>query len=112
MLYTINMAESLEFYSLILGFRVESYDEHLGWACIVKDTIRIMFSLPNEQRPFDRPVFTGSFYFYPDNVELLWHKVKDQVQIAYPLEKFDYGMHEFGIYDNNGYLLQFGKPLV
>ncbi|MFN5228579.1 MAG: hypothetical protein ACK5Q3_18600 [Planctomycetota bacterium] len=27
------------------------------------------------------------------------------------LEDFDYGMREFAIYDNNGYLLQFGQSL-
>ena len=36
----------------------------------------------------------------------------DRVRICYPIETFDYGMREFAIYDdNNGYVLQFGRPL-
>jgi hypothetical protein len=31
-------------------------------------------------------------------------------RVAYPLEDFHYGMREFAIYDNNGYMLQFGQP--
>jgi hypothetical protein len=33
------------------------------------------------------------------------------VKIAYPMEDFEYGMREFAIYDNNGYMLQFGAPI-
>jgi uncharacterized glyoxalase superfamily protein PhnB len=61
--------------------------------------------------PFDAPVFTGSFYFNVDDVAALWADLKDIVKIAYPLEAFHYGMREFAIYDNNGYMLQFGAPL-
>jgi hypothetical protein len=43
-------------------------------------------------------------------VAALWAEVKDVAKIAYPLEVFDYGMSEFAIYDNNGYMLQFGAP--
>jgi hypothetical protein len=28
------------------------------------------------------------------------------------MEDFHYGMREFAIFDNNGYLLQFGQPLA
>jgi len=34
------------------------------------------------------------------------------VRICYPIETFEYGMREFAIYDNNGYLLQFGEAVV
>jgi hypothetical protein len=30
---------------------------------------------------------------------------------AYPLKDFDYGMREFTIRDNNGYILQFGPEI-
>jgi hypothetical protein len=33
------------------------------------------------------------------------------VKFAYPLETFEYGLREFAIYDNNGYMLQFGTPV-
>jgi len=46
-----------------------------------------------------------------DDVDGLWTAVKDRVRVCYPIEDFDYGMREFGIYNNNGYLLQLGTPL-
>ena len=69
-----------------------------------------MVATPNAHVPFDRPGFTGSFYFDVDDVEALWVDLKDHVEIAYPMEEFHYGMREFAIYDNNGYMLQFGAP--
>ena len=46
------------------------------------------------------------------NVDLFWERIKDNVKICYPIENFEYGMREFGIYDNNGYLLQFGEEII
>jgi hypothetical protein len=34
-----------------------------------------------------------------------------EVTIVYPLEDFPYGMREFAIRDNNGYILQFGQEI-
>lgn len=31
---------------------------------------------------------------------------------GYPIENFNYGMREFVIYDNNGYVLQFGEAVA
>jgi uncharacterized glyoxalase superfamily protein PhnB len=59
----------------------------------------------------DKLGFTGSLYFRPDNIDRLWERVKDRVPVVYPIENFSYGMREFAIRDNNGYILQFGKPL-
>jgi hypothetical protein len=44
-------------------------------------------------------------------VSALWTSIKDAVKVCYPMEDFHYGMREFAIYDNNGYMLQFGSPL-
>lgn len=33
-------------------------------------------------------------------------------RVCYPIEDFHYGMREFAIFDNNGYLLQFGQPVA
>jgi len=35
---------------------------------------------------------------------------EEETRVCYPIENFAYGMREFAIYDNNGYLLQFGEP--
>jgi hypothetical protein len=38
-------------------------------------------------------------------------ELKDKTKVCYPIETFGYGMREFAIFDNNGYLLQFGQPV-
>ena len=41
----------------------------------------------------------------------MWEQVKDAARVCYPIEDFDYGMREFAVFDNNGYLLQFGQEI-
>ena len=95
------------FYTEVLGFKCASRME--GWACLERDGVEFMVALPNQHEPFERPLFTGSFYFRTDDVDCIWDAVKDKATIVYPIETFDYGMREFAIRDNNGYILQFGK---
>lgn len=70
-----------------------------------------MFSTPNVHRNIPKPIMSGSLYIKTNEVETLWESLKDICTICYPLEDFEYGMREFAIYDNNGYLLQFGWDL-
>ncbi|MFM6969788.1 MAG: VOC family protein [Sediminibacterium sp.] len=111
-IYTIDIQETIEFYVNQLGFNCEGFDIEIGWARVEFDNADLMISLPNSQLQFQKPVFTGSFYFNVGNVDLFWERIKDNVKICYPIENFEYGMREFGIYDNNGYLLQFGEEII
>jgi hypothetical protein len=92
-----------------LGFDSKSVSP--SWACVEVDNVELMFSLPNEHIPFDKPIFSGSFYFKTTSIDEIWENVKDKTGVCYPIEDFEYGMREFGIYDNNGYLLQFSQAL-
>jgi hypothetical protein len=38
-------------------------------------------------------------------------KLKDKAKVCCGIEDFDHGVREFAVYDNNGYLLQFGQEL-
>ena len=61
----------------------------------------------------ERPSFTGQLYIHletPEEVDALWAKLKDQTEVIYPPDDFDYGVHEFGIRDDSGYSLAFGAP--
>jgi len=58
--------------------------------------------------PSTAAAFTGSLYVKTDDVEGLWQRLETRARICYPMEDFEYGMREFAIYDNNGYVLQFG----
>ncbi|MDV6169158.1 VOC family protein [Flavobacterium sp. DG1-102-2] len=110
-LYTKQLKESVAFYSEILGFECAAFEEALGWASLQKDSVEIMLAYPNEHIPFDLPVFSGSLYITTDSVDRLWEMYKNRCKVCYDIENFDYGMREFAIYDNNGYLLQFGQQL-
>jgi uncharacterized glyoxalase superfamily protein PhnB len=109
MLWTKDLTASIAFYREVLGFECANQTE--GWACLEKDDVELMLSTPNAHEPFDRIQFTGSFYFRPDDVKSLWEQLRHKAAIVYPLEDFDYGMREFAIRDNNGYILQFGQEI-
>jgi len=112
MLCTEDLKATVDFYTRVLGFRCESLDRELGWASIWRDQVNIMFSSPNAHEPWQGPSFTGSLYLYTDDVDKQWGQIQDSVEICYPLQSFDYGMREFGFYDNNRYLLKFGQSIV
>jgi uncharacterized glyoxalase superfamily protein PhnB len=111
MLRTWQLRTTVDFYVEVLGFSCEALDEEMGWASLRRDNAALMLSGPNEQEGDVAPVFTGSLYLRTDDVDALWQHVKDRARVCYPIEDFEYGMREFAIYDNNGYLLQFGQPL-
>ncbi|HTB63394.1 MAG TPA: VOC family protein [Opitutales bacterium] len=109
MLWVKDIAQAVQFYREVLGFECVKQVE--GWACMKRDKVEIMFSLPNAHEPHDPLQFTGSFYFRVDEVDALWNQLKDQATVVYPIEDFPYGMREFAIRDNTGYILQFGREI-
>lgn len=111
MLRTWDLEETVAFYTNLLGFACDALDQEWGWAQLSRDGIAVMLSGPNSHEGDQSPSWTGSLYFTLDDVESLWQSLQGQVRVCYPPADFPYGMREFAIYDNNGYLLQFGQPL-
>ena len=109
LLWTNDLDATIRFYQHLLGF--ECLNRMEGWVLLKTDEVELMFSLPNVHEPVDKIQFTGSFYFHPDNVAELWQQLRDRAIVVYPLEDFEYGMREFAIRDNNGYILQFGQEI-
>lgn len=109
MLTVVAIQPAIEFYRDVLGFQCVSAAD--AWACMSLDGVEVMLALPNQHLPFTVPMMTGSLYFKTDDVDALWLSLKDRCQIEYPLEEFEYGMREFAILDNAGYLLQFGQEI-
>ncbi len=109
MLRTWDIRTTVDFYTTVLGFVCDSQTS--DWASLRRDRVSLMVSAPNYHEKDTAPAFTGSLYFRIDNVDEFWNAAKDRAQVCYPIETFSYGMREFGIYDNNGYLLQFGQPV-
>lgn len=112
MIYTDQLEETIRFYTDMLGFTLAGKNEDWGWASLYKDQVSIMLAKPHQHEEFEKPVFTGSFYFNTDEVDVLWQSLKDKVKVCYPIENFEWEMREFAIYDNNGYLLQFGQDIA
>jgi uncharacterized glyoxalase superfamily protein PhnB len=111
MLRTKDLQATIDFYIRCLGFTCDGVSEADGWASLARDAVNLMVATPNAHLPFETPAFTGSLYFNVDDAVVLWTAVKDIAEVCYPLEHFHYGMREFAIYDNNGYVLQFGSPV-
>ena len=112
LMWTKDIPGTIAFYTNTLGFALDAHDEDLGWASLSRDGIHIMISQPNAHFEYKGSQFTGSFYFNTEDARGWWEKVKDKAKVCYPLEEFSWGMREFAIYDNNGYILQFGQELV
>ena len=110
-LWTENLPATVDFYVNILGFTCEEFNEQWGWASLWKDEVELMVSIPDEHTAYSKIGFTGSFYFNVENVDSIWYHLKDRVSVSYEPENFDWGLREFGIFDNNGYLLQFGQEV-
>ena len=105
-----NIDDTIRFYRDVLGF--ECLNRMDGWAALRKDGVELMISLPNAHEPFEKPTLTGSLYCNTSDVDALWDKIKEKANVVYPLENFYYGMREFAIRDNNGYILQFGQEIT
>jgi catechol 2,3-dioxygenase-like lactoylglutathione lyase family enzyme len=108
-LYVTDIEKTIRFYCDVLGFRCVNHFQ--GWASLQRDAAEVMLSLPNEHLPFEKSLFTGSFYFHADDVDALWAQLREKTEVVYPIESFDYGMREFAIRDVNGYVLQFGQEI-
>lgn len=109
MLTVVELEPAIEFYRDILGFKCSAFTD--SWACMDCDGTELMLALPNSHLPFDKPAMTGSLYFNTDDVDALWEQLKHRCEVVYPVEDFEYGMREFAIRDNSGYLLQFGREI-
>ena len=111
MLRTWDLAGTIEFYTRVLGFECDGHEPGGGWASLRHGTVSVMFSSPNEHEGDVAPAFTGSLYLRVSEVDSIWARLKDHARVCYPIENFAYGMREFAVYDNNGYLLQFGEGI-
>lgn len=114
-LETWSMHATLMFYTETLGFKVDGKVEKDGeifWAMLNRDAVWLIFSAPNETEGNVNAKLTGNLYIYTNDVDTLWKHVKDRAEVVYPIDNFKYGMREFAIRDNNGYILSFGKPIA
>lgn len=110
-MWTEDLDATISFYVDVLGFECCERNDDWNWASLDRDGVSIMLAGPNAHAAYDKIGFTGSFYFTTDDVDALWSKLKDKANVCYDIETFPWGMREFAVYDNNGYMLQFGQEI-
>lgn len=106
-----DLVETVAFYCG-LGFRITGeYGSDEGyWAEVTRDDVSIQFFDTEPEGLPDKPVLSGTIYFFPDDVRALAEEWKDKVDFEWGPEVMPYGMLEFGIKDPNGYFLAFTEP--
>ncbi len=114
MVETENIGRTVEFYRE-LGFVCKGFypdEENACWASLWNGDFEIMFTLRNSYSAPRKPAMTGSIYLHVADVNEVWQKLKDKIEIVYPIENMDYGMREFGVRDCNGCMLNIGQDIL
>lgn len=120
-----DVKETVEFYKNNLGFELVMAvpdtqdavlneipeDKKIVYALVKNGNVEIMFQAEDSFKE-DVPVLVESkvgasctFYIEIENLEDFYGKIRDKVKIAKELFTTWYGMKEFYIFDNNGYIL-------
>ena len=109
---------TLKFYTEVLSFECQGQwpKDAPCWLSLRSGTVEVMFSNRTEQRreftASATPLLTGALYFYTNEVEAWWERLRERAVVEYPIDTFEYGMREFAIRDDCGYLLQFGQDVT
>lgn len=82
------------------------------WAMIISDDVSLMLQEQNNLKKdvgdfFDDIQASLTLYFHVENIDSLYEKVKDNVEIFKPIYATWYGQKEFYVKDCNGYILCF-----
>lgn len=125
MLTTDDLSGTIAFYRDTLGFEVTGTypEDNPNWCYLKRGDSHLMFSTldeldhdhdehehdEGEEHHHQGPTGVWTLYVYPDDVDSLWDRLKEQAPVAYPMHETPYGMREFGIRDPNGFTLSFGK---
>ena len=114
-LFAPDVAETIDFYTDVLGFEVTGRWDEDGrplWAELARPSpnglVRLWFfagALPGKPVP----VLTGLIYIFVDDVDAEAAKIAPHVKALWGPEDQEYGLREFGFEDLNGYMLVYAK---
>jgi Glyoxalase/Bleomycin resistance protein/Dioxygenase superfamily. len=113
MLRTPDLPGTLAFYRDVLGFELASGAPEHGWLALRRDGADLMLSGLNAHEGDAATGFTGSLYLEVRRRRCaVGRRCATMRASATTPETFAYGMREFAVYDNNGYLaVSFGTPV-
>lgn len=98
-----DIEETNQFYEDILGFEVSSSAEDTITVSLFNSTM--LFTTSDLWR---REIgFSGTVYITVKDVDSYFNAIKEKVTLAWPITDMPYGAREFGIVDNNGYIIAF-----
>jgi catechol 2,3-dioxygenase-like lactoylglutathione lyase family enzyme len=105
-----DMQKATDFYTGVLGFTVawRKPNDGGGENCMLQAGAADLL-LSTGSHLGDKPQFTGTLYFDMTGVQEFFERIKQQVEVVWPLEMMDYGQEEFGIRDLDGYTLAFAE---
>lgn len=107
-----DLPRALDFYANVLGFSVAWRAPNDGGgenAMLIAGATKVLLTTGSHLG--DQPRFTGTLYFHMTGVGAYFESIRDRVEIVWPLETMEYGQHEFGIRDPDGYMLAFAETV-
>jgi hypothetical protein len=106
-----DLQRSVAFSTQVLGFDVcwQAANDGGGENCMLEAGATNLLLSTGSQLGDQPPQFTGSLYFQTPGVGDFFERVRDMVEVVWPLEVMDYGQLEFGIRDPDGYVLAFAE---
>jgi uncharacterized glyoxalase superfamily protein PhnB len=111
MLRVPDVAATVEWYRTV-GFvllETNEDDGEIDWALLSYGDGQIMLSAGGE--PSSAAHREVDLYVNTDDVDGLYGKLKDRVEVYKGLHETFYGMREFIVRDNNGFWVAFGQSL-
>ncbi|MFW9856222.1 MAG: VOC family protein [Candidatus Thorarchaeota archaeon] len=115
MIYTTNIENSILFYRNVLGFEIDEFypdRQKPSWVAIRigNDRLGIGKTFTDINHKFHPRGVDGSgvqFYIRVTNVDQIYEKLQNKVEIIDDIENKPWGDREFTFKDPNGYLISF-----
>ncbi|MEO8316031.1 MAG: VOC family protein [Pseudomonadota bacterium] len=107
-----DLQRAIDWYTGTLGFVLlwRSPNDGGGENCVLREgSVKLMLSTGAHLG--DKPVFTGTLYFNTPGVAAFYDRIREKVEMVWPLQKMEYGTTEFGIRDPDGYVLAFAQAM-
>ena len=103
-----DVQRAIDWYTQQLGFAVRwrAENDGAGENCLLESG-KTSLIVSSGSHLGEQPGFSGTLYFEMSGVDQFYQRIKDAVEIAWPLDNMSYGTREFGIRDPDGYTLAF-----
>ncbi|MBW8746487.1 MAG: VOC family protein [Acidobacteria bacterium] len=113
MIHVPDVRATVEWYVSVLGFTKTGENIECGemnWARLRYGASEIMLNI--EGRPSDAFRREVDLYLYASDVDALYERLHERVDIVEPPHDTHYGMREFILRDCNRFWITFGQPMA